>query len=136
MGKPERTRVITLLTIAAISLALLVGCVRIETVSSPEMRALVRSDISQIMTDIDEDQTGVGASSNPYDYLGVSPAFGRLVDRGPDALDAIASEIAESEHNGLREYLLAMAGNSILGRDERIGFSTAKEWAAQYQSQR
>lgn len=136
MDETGRTRLVALLLIAATSLALLSGCAKGDRISEQEMRSLVRSDIAQVMADIDKDDTGVSASSNPFDYLGVSPAWQRLVDRGPDALEAIASEIAGSDENGLREYLLAMAGNAILEPDERIGFSTAKEWAARYQAGR
>ena len=39
------------------------------------------------------DGTPVGASSNPYDYVGVSPVFVKLVALGKPALPAIAAEI-------------------------------------------
>ena len=136
MTKRSYTRVAWMLVIAVCPLTLLAGCGNTQSASSTEMRSLVRSDIAEVMADIDADQTGVQMSSNPWDYVAVSPAWRRLVDRGPDALDAIAVEIEESEHSGLREYLLAMAGNSILGPNDRISFSTARQWVAQYRSQR
>ena len=98
------------------------------------MRALVRADISQVMADIERDPKS-GASSNPWDYVGVSPAFARLVERGEPALEAIAAEIEDSKENGLREYLLAMAGNGILGEKRQYKYwDNAKGWVALYRA--
>lgn len=114
------------------------ACSSAKAPSSEEMRALVQADIAQVMADIDaaiESDPMVGASSNPFDYVGISPAFGRLVERGEPALEAIATEIESSPDNGLREYLLAMAGNGILGEKERYKYwDTGKGWAALYRS--
>ncbi len=115
---------------------LISGWTRTQAPSSEEMRALVRADIKQIMEDIDKDPT-VGASSNPWHYVGVSPAFPRLVERGEPALEAIAAEIEESKENGLREYLLAMAGNAILGEKKQYtAWDNAKGWLALYRADR
>ncbi len=96
---------------------------------------VVRADAAQMMADIKKDKSGVQLSSNPFDYVSVSPAFERLVARGAPAVDAIAREIERSKDNGLREYLLAIAGSRIL-REPRSGatWSTGKGWAAQYRS--
>ena len=61
------------------------------------------------------DGTPVGQSSNPYDYVGVSPVFVKIVALGEPALPAIAAEIMASDDDGLREYLLAAAGAQISG---------------------
>jgi hypothetical protein len=93
----------------------------------------VRADIDEVMSDIDEavaSGSPVGLSSNPFHYVGISPAFQRLVDRGVPALEPIIREIESSPDNGLREYLLAIAGKRISGLD--IGFDTGKGWAAAY----
>jgi len=103
--------------------------------SIKEMRAAVRGDITQVMADIKAAE--VGASSNPYDYVGISPAFELLIARGQPALDAIASEIETSPDNGLREYLLAIAGSRINGESEsQKTWSDGKMWAASYRSMR
>ena len=103
-----------------------------------DMRAAVRADITQIMSDIGEasaQDPAIAASSNPYDYVGISPAFDRLVARGEPALDAIATVIEASADNGLREYLLAIAGERILRADEgATAWETGKEWAALFRS--
>jgi hypothetical protein len=128
----------TLLMLLAMT-ALLVGCAGTQDSSSDEMRAVVHADMNEVMSDVDaamKSDPAVGMSSNPYDYVGISPAFERLVGRGEPALDAIASEIEASEENGLREYLLAIAGQRILGGDEpNQAWATGKEWAALYRSQ-
>jgi hypothetical protein len=119
--------------------ALLVGCTGAQDSSSNEMRAVVHADMNEVMSDVDaamKSDPAVGMSSHPYDYVGISPAFERLVGRGEPALEAIASEIEASEENGLREYLLAIAGQRILGGDEpNQAWATGKEWAALYRSQ-
>ncbi len=82
------------------------------------------------------DGVPVGSSSNPYDYVGVSPVFVKLVALGKPALPAIADAIMASGENGLREYLLAAAGAQISGDIPGSGqtqtWSSGKEWAQQY----
>jgi hypothetical protein len=109
------------------------------------MREEVRSHIDQIMSDIDAaqergdvvDGVAVGASSNPYDYVGISPAFREFVSLGAPVLPAIVDEIEASNHNGLREYLLAAAGTMIDGdvpSDGRQTWGDGKQWARQYRA--
>jgi hypothetical protein len=106
------------------------------------LRARVHADAATMMADIKAaedrgdvvDGVPVGASSNPYDYVGVSPVFVKIVALGEQALPAIAAEILASKHDGLREYLLAAAGAQISG--ETAGgtqsWSSGREWAEQY----
>ncbi len=112
--------------------------------SSASLRKTVRSDIGRIMADIKAaeargdlvDGVPVGESSNPYDYVGVSPVFRELVALGRPALPAIVAEIESSGQNGLREYLLAAAGAQIDGEVPGAGAQSwhdGKEWARQHQ---
>lgn len=113
----------------------LMACARQDQPSKARMKELVRSDIDRVMSDIDaatKEDPSIGLSSNPFDYVGISPAMQRLVDRGAAALEPIVEEIESSPDNGLREYLLAIAGRSIY-RD-KTAFSTGKEWAAGYRA--
>ena len=106
------------------------------------LRAEVHAYATRMMADIKAaekrgdviDGTPVGQSSNPYDYVGVSPVFVKLVALGKPALPAIAAEIMAGHDNGLREYLLAAAGAQISGDTPGSGqsWSTGKEWAKQY----
>lgn len=109
------------------------------------MRKVVRADIARIMSDIEAaeqrgdvvDGVPVGQSSNPYDYVGISPGFRQLVALGKPALPAIVTAIESSGHNGLREYLLAAAGAQIDGDVPSGGQQTwdnGKEWARQYRA--
>ena len=80
------------------------------------------------------DGAPVGSSSNPYDYVGVSPVFVKIVALGEPALPAIVAKILASGDDGLREYLLAAAGAQISGDTPGSGaqtWSTGKEWARQ-----
>ena len=84
------------------------------------------------------DGVPVGQSSNPYDYVGISPVFIKLVALGKPAVAAIAAEIESSDENGLREYLLAAAGAQIDGDTPGSGaptWSDGKEWARQYREE-
>ena len=108
------------------------------------MRATVRAAAARIMSDIGAaekrgdvvDGVPVGQSSNPYDYVGISPVFTKLVALGKPALPAIVATIESSSHDGLREYLLAAAGAQIDGDVPSGGqsWSTGKEWALQYRA--
>jgi hypothetical protein len=107
-------------------------------------RARVHSYAARMMTDIKAaeargdvvDGTPVGESSNPYDYVGVSPVYVKIVALGKKALPAIAAEIMAGKGNGLREYLLAAAGAQISGDTPGSGqtqsWSSGREWARQY----
>jgi hypothetical protein len=109
------------------------------------MRKAVHADIARIMADIAAaekrgdliDGVAVGVSSNPYDYVGISPVFVQLVALGKPALPAIAAEIEASSDNGLREYLLAAAGAQIGGDvpgSSAQTWESGKEWAQQYRA--
>jgi hypothetical protein len=131
-----RIIVITLLAVALMTSA---GCTNAaQPVDREEMRAHVRSDIAQVMSDIaaaEKTNPAIAMSSNPFTYAEISPALDRLVARGKPALESIAVEIEDSPENGLREYLLAIAGQRIMGAEKTIGtWSTAKEWARYYRT--
>jgi hypothetical protein len=108
------------------------------------LRAEVHASAARMMADIKAaedrgdviDGTPVGASSNPYDYVGVSPEFVQIVALGEPALPAIAAEILASGKDGLREYLLAAAGAQISGDTPASGqtqtWSSGREWAKQF----
>jgi len=131
----RHARLVRYALIVSLSIVMvLAGCAKTQPTPGDAMRESVRADIEQVMADIAADPT-VGASSNPWDYIGVSPAFPRLIERGEPALEAIACEIELGEENGLREYLLAIAGNTILGKDRQYGdWDNAKGWLALYRA--
>lgn len=133
------TRIITVtLLLAAVSIS--ASCGGNPEVDAQKMRANVRGDIAQVMADIDAAQqtdSAIGLSSNPFTYAEVSPALDRLVARGEPALEPVVTEIEDSAENGLREYLLAIAGQRILGEEKIKGaWSTGKEWASYYRANR
>jgi predicted small lipoprotein YifL len=106
------------------------------------LRAEVHAYAARMMADIKAaeqrgdmvDGVPVGQSDNPYDYVGISPVFTRLVALGKPAVPAIVAEIEASDHDGLREYLLAAAGAQISGDTPGDGqsWSTGKEWASRF----
>jgi len=133
----ELTRIVAIGLLSAV-LSVSAGCSGNATADAEKMRATVRDDIAQVMTDIaaaEEADPAIALSSNPFDYAELSPALDRLVARGTPALEPIVSEIEDSPENGLREYLLAIAGQKILGEEGIKGvWATGKEWASYYRA--
>jgi hypothetical protein len=131
------TRIVAVTLLLAL-LTTSAACASNTTVDAEKMRANVRGDIAQVMTDIaaaEEADPSIALSSNPFTYAEKSPALDRLVARGTPALESVVSEIEDSPENGLREYLLAIAGQRILGGEKIKGaWSTGKEWAGYYRA--
>ena len=55
----------------------------------------------------------LSASSNPYEYIQNNKNFNDLVNLGTDALPVIAEKIMNSNDDGLKEYILAIAAEKI-----------------------
>ena len=131
------TRFFAVMVVLAVTVAS-AGCGGNTKVDAQEMRASVQSDIAQVMSDIaaaEKVDPAIALSSNPYTYAKLSPALDRLVARGQPALESVVREIEASPDDGLREYLLAVAGQRILGGDEIKGaWSTGSEWAGYYRA--
>jgi hypothetical protein len=137
-GWPMRLSRIIVGALLAAALTIPAGCGSTTTSGDKEMRANVRGDITQVMSDIataEKADPAIATHSDPFTYAELSPALDRLVARGEPALESIAEEIESSPENGLREYLLAMAGQDILGAEKIKGaWSTGKEWASYYRA--
>lgn len=74
-------------------------------------------------------------SSNPYDYIKNSKAFAELVALGNPALAYMFDSFAQSNEDGLKEYIMASACAQILGKDDAhkgIGITSGREWFYKY----
>lgn len=72
------------------------------------------------------------SQSNPYAYT-ENEQFDKIVDYGDKALDYLIDELENSPNNGLREYIIAIACNDILGWEmQEKNWSTGKEWYQYY----
>lgn len=122
------------------TLAFVAGCSRAEPVSDEQMRSQVRGDIARVMSDIDramESSPAIAVRSDALGYAAISPALDDLVARGEPALESIAAEIETSPNDGLREYLLALAGQRIMDTDiADPSWGSGKEWARAYRTDR
>jgi len=70
-------------------------------------------------------------SSSPYTYVKNNKYFDAIVDLGPDALPFIEKAISDSPKNGLKEYILAIAGEKIAKvnlKGDSVRWGTAKQW--------
>lgn len=66
-------------------------------------------------------ETGPMYSSNPYDYVKDSKAFEELVALGDPAMDYMLEEFSKSNANTLKEHIMAMACQKILGQwDDKL----------------
>ncbi len=102
--------------------------------SANAMQRAVHADALQMKADIEAASArGVAVPSNPYEAVGFTHTFDRLVARGPAALDAIATEIETMPNDDLYAYMLAIAAEQIPGGGD-WEIKSGKEWAAQYRS--
>lgn len=75
-------------------------------------------------------------SSNPYECVADSAAFTSLLACGTEALPMVIQALRDSEKNGLWEYVLAIAAESLSGTDLRIQglcWESGKEWLAKWE---
>lgn len=96
---------------------------------------LVDKNIDQIMANIDKlilENPNLASNSNPYAYITDNKEFDNIVNLGVKALPVIKNNIDKSSENGLREYILGIAGEKIAKVDlkgDNFGWSNAKEWS-------
>ncbi|HWQ76540.1 MAG TPA: M56 family metallopeptidase [Syntrophomonas sp.] len=80
-------------------------------------------------------EESVAASSNPYDYINANPAaFKELVALGEEGREVMLQMFAETEANGLKEYIMAIACNTIKPILADDGFDSGRAWYAAYLS--
>jgi hypothetical protein len=74
-------------------------------------------------------------SSNPYDYIVNNENYLNIVNLGSASLVPIREKITNSNENGLKEYILAIAGEEIAKvnlRGNSFLWSNGKEWAKEW----
>ncbi|MDR1136561.1 MAG: hypothetical protein LBL49_10400 [Clostridiales Family XIII bacterium] len=105
----------------------------------------IEESMDAVSADIDnaiKSDSNIGFSSNPYDYIGISPEYERLVSLGPNALPVIKTMIQDSPNGGLEMYILATAAEEISktylkqiafeDSGQTWGWATAKEWEKEF----
>ncbi|MCX7709175.1 MAG: hypothetical protein N2484_04930 [Clostridia bacterium] len=93
----------------------------------------VKERVEKLLKEIVEQ--GPQASSNPYDYMKNSKSFDALVAMGEPALKYMLEGFAQSNENGLKEYIMACACAKIMGvyHEQRgIGTNDGREWFYKY----
>ena len=76
----------------------------------------VNYNINNLMENILEESlknTEIPMSSNPYTYIENNKYYDAIVEIGPKAVPILIKDIKNSENNGLREYILAIAVEKI-----------------------
>lgn len=72
-------------------------------------------------------------SSNPYDYTKDSQEYRDIVNLGDNALKYMLIKFENSENNGLREYVMAIACSEILKENIEIkNWDTGRGWFDNY----
>lgn len=120
--------------IPVLVVSLLIGCVSVFTLKSKSVSAQVNYNIDTYMDELNKsiyDDPQKAMSSNPYTYVKNNKYFDAIVDLGPDALPSIEKAISDSPKNGLREYILAIAGERIAKvnlKGDSVKWDSAKKW--------
>lgn len=126
---------ILLVTILALSTFLICTTFKTTKVSAVEydLNKNINSFINTISEEIDKNPE-LRYNSNPYVLIKndkAKPYYDKIVQLGPNALPYIIQTIENSNKNGLREYILAAAGEDIskiyLKRGQ-FKWSNGKEW--------
>ncbi|WP_078379965.1 hypothetical protein [Sutcliffiella halmapala] len=74
-------------------------------------------------------------SSSPHDYVKTNQeAFDLIVKQGDATLQHFSHEFSQSDSNGLKEYIMALACIEILGKENPVNrdWETGKEWYEKY----
>ncbi|HEY8804716.1 MAG TPA: hypothetical protein VIM42_06340 [Clostridium sp.] len=76
------------------------------------------------------------ASSNPYDYIKNEDSnkdYKYIVSHGNNSLNYMLNKFANSNTNGLKEYIMAIASSEILKENvETKKWDTGREWYNNY----
>lgn len=126
-------------SVAAAVLLVIVGIICLTSaVSHDGFRPKQQTDDSQTRQQVEEylDQIvhdpDTALSSNPYTYIrNNQAAFDALVALGSEGKDVMFQMFEESQDNGLKEYIMAVACNQILG-GEPANVSTGRDWYQHY----
>lgn len=114
--------------------AVVVGFVFAYGLGTISVAAQVNNNIDSLMDGIEKSLTENPKnlmSSSPYTYVKNNKYFDAIVDLGPDALPIIEKTISDSPKNGLKEYILAIAGEKIAKvnlKGDSVRWGTAKQW--------
>lgn len=98
----------------------------------------IDSYINTIMDDVQNDydsNPALGLSSNPYDYVKNNNSYNQIVKLGVSAIPVLEQKINDSNENGLKEYIMAIAAEQIAKVDLKTngeGWSNAKSWSKEW----
>ncbi|OXM87737.1 hypothetical protein [Paenibacillus rigui] len=106
---------------------LLTSC---QAKASPSPTATIEKQLQLL---VNNQMTSV--SSNPGDSIRANAdAYQSIVNQGQDGFEYLTAELKKSEHNGLKEWIMAKACADILGERNPIKqWSTGKEWLTAYE---
>jgi len=124
-----------LITVSILAIILIIPHM---TVSAAEK---VQINLQNMRDAIDEDvmkNSELALSSNPYDYIEDNEYYDNIIKLGVRALPELERTLSESDSNGLNEYILAIAIETISHvdirkiKDDEFAWETAKgfekEW--------
>ncbi|MFC4770327.1 hypothetical protein [Effusibacillus consociatus] len=66
----------------------------------------------------------LASSSNPYDYIQGNDDFNEIINLGNDALPYLHKKLSRSEHDGLQEYITAIA----IERIAKVDLKKTSQW--------
>ncbi len=124
----KRLMKVTIISLTVLFLFSLTGCTE-KKVSSDTSDITIEQTIDRKLNNITnpKDYT-VSLSSNPYDYIkGVdsNKDYKYIVLQGDKSLNYMLNKFANSDKNGLEEYIMAIACSEILKEN-----TASKKWAS------
>jgi hypothetical protein len=124
--------------VAAVAVALFAALFFQGTASAAE---IVHTNIDHMEAEFDkaiQNSDEAMFSSNPYDYVKDNEYYDSIVNLGVDALPALEEMLNDSDGNGLKEYIMAIAIEDItkadVGKieDDDLAWESAKEFAEEW----
>jgi hypothetical protein len=102
--------------------------------SATEIVEISMDRIDKTIQEAIENKELLAFSSNPYDYIADNEDYDKMVSLGVEALPELERLLAESENNGLNEFIIAIAIEDITNADvkeildDEFAWENAKEF--------
>jgi hypothetical protein len=102
--------------------------------NATEIVKISMNRIDKTIQEAIENKELLAFSSNPYDYIADNEDYDKMVSLGVEALPELERLLAESENNGLNEFIIAIAIEDITNADvkeildDEFAWENAKEF--------
>lgn len=128
----NKNKIIASVLVVIIAVTSVVTSIVISNASeSPKVKVVSSTIIENYLNQIMKETAGIAYSSNPYDYIKNEP-YNNMVELGISALPTLYKMVLNSNEAGLKEYLIAVCAEEIVGvnlKGDNYAWGDSKEWA-------